>query len=337
MTVRSRRDLERELKQGKLAPVYLLFGPEGYLRDEAARAITDEALRDTLLREFNESTFHLAQTDVQSAIAAAEQLPMMASRRVVRLRDFTKLPEADEEALLRYLARPSESTVMVFVGADVDKRRKLSKTLMQECAAFEFTYLKVPELKAWARVYLKGLKGEIDEPALQQVIDLVGNDVRILSNELSKLAAAALPVGRITAEMVEALVGRSRELSNFDLADHLIARNRRRALETLEHLLADGAEPVMLIGLIASNYHRLALARELLARGTRQDVFKQVPMPSYKQDQFLALIQRSDAATIANGLKRIAAADLAIKTSLGGGGTRGAHLQLEMLVCELAT
>lgn len=337
MTVRSRKDLDRELKQGKLAPVYLLFGPEGYLRDEAARAITDEALRDTLLREFNESTFSLAQTDVQGAIAAAEQLPMMASRRIVRLRDFTKLSETDEETLLRYLARPAESTVMIFVTEDLDKRRKLSKTLMQECAAFEFTYLQVAELKTWARAYLKSLKAELDEQTLQRVIELVGNDVRILSNELSKLAVAALPSGRISIEMVEALVGRSRELSNFDLADHLIARNRKRALETLKHLLADGAEPVMLIGLIASNYHRLALARELLARGSRQDVFKQVPMPFYKQDQFLALIQRSDAGTIAKGLKRIAAADLAIKTSLGGGSPKGAHLQLEMLVCELAT
>jgi DNA polymerase III subunit delta len=337
MTVRSRKDLERELKQGNLAPVYLLFGPEGYLRDEAARAITNEALRDTLLREFNESTFSLAQTDVQEAIAAAEQLPMMASRRVVCLRDFMKLLETDEESLLRYLARPAESTVMIFVTEDLDKRRKLSKTLMQECAAFEFTYLKVPELKAWARAYLKSLKAELDEQTLQRIIELVGNDIRLLSNELGKLAAGALPSGRISIELVEALVGRSRELSNFDLADHLIARNRKRALETLRHLLADGSEPVMLIGLIASNYHRLALARELLERGSRQDVFKQVPMPFYKQDQFLALIQRTDAGTIAKGLKRIAAADLAIKTSLGGGGPKGAHLQLEMLVCELAT
>ena len=336
MTVRNRRDLERELKQGKLAPVYLLFGPEGYLRDEAARAITDEALRDTLLREFNESTFSLAQSDVQTAVATAEQLPMMASRRIVRMRDFARLSENDEEVLLSYLARPAESSVVIFVTDDLDKRRKLSKTLMQECAAFEFTHLKDAELKTWARSYVKSLKGDLDEQTLLRIIELVGSDLRILSNELSKLATAALPSGHISPEMVDALVGRSRELSNFDLADHLIARNRKRALQTLKHLLADGAEPVMLIGLIASNYHRLALAREVLARGSRQDLFRQVPMPFYKQDQFLTLVQRSDAGTIANGLKRIAAADLGIKTSLGGGGPKGAHMQLEMLVCELA-
>ncbi len=336
MTVRSRKDLDRELKQGKLAPVYLLFGPEGYLRDEAARAITDEALRDTLLREFNESTFSLTQTEVHMAIATAEQLPMMASRRVVCIKDFNKLPEDDEEVLLRYVARPAESSVVIFVADELDKRRTLNKTLLEKCAAFEFHHPKDAELKIWLKSYVRNLKAEIDEHTLQRIVELVGNDVRMLSNEASKLATAAMPSGRITIDLVDALVGRSRELSNFELADHLAARNRKRALQTLKHLLADGAEPVMLIGLIASNYHRLALAREILSRGSRQDMFRQVPMPFYKQDQFLALVQRSDSVTIANGLKRIAAADLAIKTSLGGGGPRGAQLQLEMLVCELA-
>jgi hypothetical protein len=47
-------------------------------------------------------------------------------------------------------------------------------------------------------------------------------------------------------------------------------------------------------------------------------------------------LQRSDAARIARGIQLIAAADLAIKSSLGGGGPKGARLQLEVLVCELA-
>ena len=47
-------------------------------------------------------------------------------------------------------------------------------------------------------------------------------------------------------------------------------------------------------------------------------------------------LQRSDAAKISRGIKLIADADLAIKTSQGGGGAKGAKLQLEMLVCELA-
>ena len=46
MPVRPRKELAQTLKQGKIEPVYLLFGPETQLRDEAARVITDEALRE---------------------------------------------------------------------------------------------------------------------------------------------------------------------------------------------------------------------------------------------------------------------------------------------------
>jgi DNA polymerase-3 subunit delta len=137
--------------------------------------------------------------------------------------------------------------------------------------------------------------------------------------------------------MVDTLVGRSRELSNFELADHLVARNRKRALQTLQRILDDGAEPVMLIGLIASNYHRLALAKEMMSRGApNQEVYRQIGIFGRHREEFLATARRSDARQLSRSIERIAAADLAIKTSLGGGGAQGARLQLEFLICELA-
>jgi len=57
MSLLTRQDLHRALKQGEIRPLYLLFGAETYLRDAAARTITDAALKDSQLREFNESSF----------------------------------------------------------------------------------------------------------------------------------------------------------------------------------------------------------------------------------------------------------------------------------------
>ena len=337
MATLTREELWRRLKGGTVEPLYLLFGPEGYLRDAAARAIADAALKDAPLREFNESSYSLASTDVQQAIAAAEQMPMMGGRRVVRIADFGKLREADEEALVRYVTRPAETSTVVFVSGDLDKRRKLSKTLLDVCVSVEFAALKDAELTSWARDRLKHLGAHADDRTLRQIVGLVGASVRQLSTELEKLSTAALPEGVITPEMVDALVGRSRELSNFELSDHLIARDRRRALETLRKLLDDGAEPVMLIGLLASNFHRLALAKELMTRGApEQEVFRVVNMPFSQRKDFLATARRADSNELARRIRRIAEADLAIKTSLGGGGDRGPRLQLEMLVCELS-
>src|SRR5260370_41171966 len=181
MPVRTSRDLTQSLKKGQIEPVYLLFGPEAYLRDEASRLIADEAMRGTLLREFNDSTFNLTSDDARDAIAAAEQLPMMSQRRVVRIKNLGKLKEADEEIFLNYVNRPVETTVVIFVTEYIDKRKKLAKLLMAG-AAFEFQPLKLNELQASIRSRLKDLNAEIEPQAMQCILQTVISDLTLLPN-----------------------------------------------------------------------------------------------------------------------------------------------------------
>ena len=330
MKTLTRPDLDRSLRES-ISPLYLLLGSESYLRDTAAQAIADTALSNSLLREFNEFSFSLLSDAVQSAIAAAEQLPMMSDKRVVKIKDFAKLHVDDEPVLIAYLKNPAPSTVMIFIADDLDKRKAASKVLLDTCTVVDFSPIKDAEAKNWCKTRLKDLKTTVDDQVLNEIIRLVGTDVQTLLTELDKLASAAINTKKITMELVDDLIGRSRELSNWELGDQLMANNRKRALETLYRLLDDGAEPVMLVGLIGSNYRKLALGKYSFARGGRDEVFRNVAMPPFKRDSFLATVQRSDAAKIAHGIKLIAAADLAIKTSQAT-----PRLQLEMLVCELA-
>jgi DNA polymerase-3 subunit delta len=153
----------------------------------------------------------------------------------------------------------------------------------------------------------------------------------MLTNELNKLAAAALPSGLITSDLVEELVGRSRELMNWELTDQMLSRNRAGALRTLKHLLDDGAPPVMLIGLIASTYRRMALAHALLSKGTpTKEIFRQVRMPPFRQSSYLQTLNRVDGRRLAHQMVRIAEADVGIKTSQAT-----PRMQVELLVSEL--
>ena len=330
MSVRSRKELLQSLKQGKVEPVYFLFGPESYLRDQAARAIADEALRETLLREFNDTTFSLKTGDARAAIAAAEQLPMMSPRRVVQIKDLAKINEASEEILFDYVDRPVETSVVIFNTDEIDKRKKFAKKLTSG-AAFEFASLNNAELSTWARSHLAELKAEAAPAVLSRIVELVGSSVRTLANELNKLAAAALPSANITLDLVEELVGRSRELMNWELTDQMLSRNRARATKTLQNLLDDGAPPVMLIGLIASTYRRMALAHALLSKGAApKEIFRQVPMPPFKQSSYLQMLNRTDGRKLTKQIVRIAEADLGIKTSKAT-----PRMQVELLVNEL--
>lgn len=346
MSILSRDELRNQLKRREIAPVYLLFGAETYLRDLAAKTIADLVLADSSLRQFNETEYSLKESPVQHALGSAEQMPMIASRRIVRIADVIvsatgskdNLKEEHEDALAVYLNRPSETSVVIFIADELDKRRKISKLLLEKSVAVEFKALEEDELISWARTKLKDLNAEADERALRHLVGLVGDNVRRLTNEIEKLAVAALPDHLITFELVESLVPDSRELSNFDLTDSLIAKNKTRALQILKKILDDGAEPLMLLGLIASNFRRLFMSKELMRQGVeRREVARIMKLPFSKQEDFLATARRIETEKLTRIMQRIAKADVAIKTSIGGGGTAGSRLQIEMLVCELAS
>ncbi|HEY0658170.1 MAG TPA: DNA polymerase III subunit delta [Pyrinomonadaceae bacterium] len=343
----SREDLRNHLKKREIAPVYLLFGAETYLRDLAAKTIADFVFPDeSSLRDFNETEFSLNQTEnLQYALASAEQLPMIAARRVIRITDVKisataakdNLKEDYEEILTKYLKRPAETSVVIFVADELDKRRKMSKLLIENTVAVEFAALEDADLRKWIRDKAGEFGADIDDKAANHLIGLIGAEVRKITVEMEKLAVAALPDKLITYELVESLVTNSREISNFDLTDHLLAKNKTRALHTLKKILDDGAEPLMLLGLIANNFHRLFLAKEMMNQGVeRKEVARIMRLPYGKQEDFLATARRTDSVQFSRIMRRIAEADVAIKTSKGGGGTIGSRLQIEMLVCELA-
>ena len=327
----TRAELDRSLRDGKIQPLYLLLGSERYLRDSAARAITEAALAGTLLREFNETSFSLLSDDPQAAVAAAEQLPMMSDRRVVRIRDFSKLREAQEEILIAYLGNPAPSSVVIFIADEFDKRKKATKFLLDRCTVVDFPPLKDSEAKSWVKTRLRELKTTAEDQVINEIVRLVGTDVQTMFMELDKLASGAAGTGRITLQLVEELIGRSRELANWELTDHMLARNRKKALETLHRLLEDEVEPLMLLGLIGSNYRKLALGKHVLLQKGEAEVFRYISMPPFKRDSYLNTLRRTDAEKLAEGIQLIANVDLAIKTSQAT-----PRLQMELLVCELA-
>ncbi len=344
--VLSRTDLRNQLKKQEIAPVYLLFGAETHLRDLAAKTITDLAFAKGDLRDFNETSFSLNSEDnLKRALAAADQMPMMASRRVVRVTDIRvsatgfrdTISESHEPTLSAYFANPSPFSVVIFVADELNGVRKMGKLLREKTVAVEFAQLDDRELADWARKEIKNSEIEITEPTLRFLLSRVGSDVRRLTNEINKLAAAAMPAKIITPELIEALVPNSRGLSNFDLTDHLIAGRKSHAIAALKKILDDGAEPLALLGLISYNFRRLLIAKEMMGRSApRAEIASTVKLFGRGQDEFLAAARRADSSKLINAVKLLAKTDLAIKTSVGGGGPVGSRMQIEMLVCELA-
>lgn len=346
MATLNREDLRNQLTRRAIAPVYVLFGSEINLRDLAARTITDFSFADGDLRDFNESEFSLNTAgNLQRALAAANQLPMMSARRVIRLTDVRvsasghrdTITEGDEPVLAEYLKNPSPSSVVIFVADELNGVRKMGKFMRTNATAVDFGPLDDGEIAKWARDKFRQAGAEIDEPVLRHFLALVGNDSARTTNEVEKLATAALPGNTVTSELVESLVPNSRELTNFELTDVLVGKNKKRALTILRKILDDGGEPLMILGLISYNFRRLLMAKDLMRRGgDRSEVTRVMNLRFRDQEDFLAAARRADASQLELAIRRIAETDLAIKSSIGGGGPVGGRLQIEILVAELA-
>ena len=141
----------------------------------------------------------------------------------------------------------------------------------------------------------------------------VGPDARRLTNEIKKLATAALPENHITGELVESLVSYSRELRNFDLTDYLVAGRKTQALTAVKKILDDGVEPLQLLGLISYNYRRLLMVSEMMSKGVdRREVASVAKLRYNDQEAFFAAARRANPDKLASAIRHLAKTDLAV-------------------------
>jgi DNA polymerase-3 subunit delta len=342
----TREELWRQLKQDIIAPVYVLFGEETYLRDRAVSEVVKHAFRNDDLRDFNFDEVSLNNKEgMDLAIAAAQQLPMMSTRRVVKVTDVRVTATANrdtlrdeaEELLGRYLADPSPSTVLIFVADELNGNRKITKLFHKHAVSVKFERLPDTEIGNWIRRQFTEQDFRIDDLALRRLGELVGSDLRRLTNEIAKLCAASFPAKVVTLELVESLVPNTNEIENFALTNAIVSGSGKYALGVLKKILNDGAEPIQLLGLLSYNLRRLLMAKEMMNSGRdRREVAGILKMRYREQEDFLAAARRVDQGKLVKVFDRLAETDLAMKTSLGGGGDQGTRMQIEVLVCEMA-
>ena len=342
----TREQLREQLRRREIAPVYVLYGAETYLRDIAAKTIAELSFGKDDFRDFNDDVFSLNTPDnIKNALAAADQLPMMAQRRVVKITEVRvtasankdSLKEDQFDAIAAYLANPSPNSVVIFVADELNRSRKVGKLLSEKSVSVDFTPLEDAELVKWANSKLDEFGTQMDDRTLRHLIAMIGPDVRRLTIEIGKLSTAALPDKVINIDLVDSLVANVREIPNFDLTDNLVAGNKAKALKILSKILNDGAEPLMLLGLLSYNYRRLLMVKDMMERGVdRSEVSRVMKLRYNDQEAFLAAARRANLKQLKKAVVALAETDLAIKTSIGGPGPKGSRLQLEMLVCKLA-
>ena len=347
---------ESEVRARKLRPAYVLVGDEAFFQRRCRQALLEHLVapdcRDFCLQELD-----LAELSVAEVLDRARTPSLMAPFQVFLIRGVKLLygrgsHDGDFTAIEAYVKHPNPDAVLIFIAdhisipADVrrmeltDKERyeRIRETLGRTCGVVELARVEEGEGARWIIEFTAAKGVKVEPEAARELVDSLGADLMLISSELEKLMLYVGEKKRITVGDVEALVLAAKQCSLYELTDAISARDRTRALEVLDALLAAGGADEAAIGhlyMLAKTFRQMLVISERKVRDQRQlwqALWQGFRVPPFAADDLIRQARRySSRRDLTRALRLIARADLAVRSN-----PPSKRLVLEQLVLELA-
>ncbi len=309
------REIERRLKRQEIAPVVFLWGEESWLADEAINRI-EAVVLDPETRAFNRQVFYGDEAEAQAVVTAAQTIPWLGSQRLVLLRGADALPRSADPPLVAYCKQPSPSTCLLFVAQRAETNRPLFALLLKLPWAVRFRRLLPRELSTWIEQRTAASGCRMTAAAVAALIETVGNDLRLLANEIDKLVTFVGVGHVIEVESVTALTQDIREVTAFELARFLSAGDLAEALRAWGKLASSGEYPGLALGAII--HHVRQLWRIKLAQpggASPERLARELNIPAFTVRRLSAQAATLEAAQLRQWLEALLEADQTLKRS----------------------
>lgn len=314
----------KELKQGKLSSLYLLYGSETYLIEDIIQRIMSLALSKEE-QEFNLSKFDMNEHPVDLAVEEAYTFPFMGGRRVVFLNDAfffstqkgTGKVEHDLSKLVSYIEHPAPETIFIIHAPyeKLDERKKLVKSIKKQATVMEARPLEEKELKHWMVEKASEHHVQFDSLAQNKLLTLTGADLMIMASEIKKLAIHAGEGQIITQENVDDLVARSLEQDIFALVDSVVKANVYEALKIYKDLLKQKEAPLKIMALMVRQFRILYQVKQLTHQGYGEKIIaSQLKLHPYVVKLAARQVQRFRDEELLRLIDQLADLDFKIKT-----------------------
>ncbi len=327
---------------------YLLHGDDEFTIREQVKAI-----RQRGRFEYNQDTYYGGEVTLATLAATCSTFPFLADQRLVVLEGLPKRRRGEaaadnaveqsaagtkggkakkgkksgknyaetragfEKGLVECVAQMPDSTVLVvLVDEALDSKNALLKAAEQHGKVIQCTQPKGAALESWIVKRAKSIGVTIQTEAVSLLADLIGNQLRLLANELDKLATYAGAGNTITIDTVRLLTPHVQEARIFDLTDALAQRNHTRALDILHDLLADGEPPLKLLSTVTTQVRSLLLIKELAQKGMRSaQISSALGMAPFVVDKALRQVGKFSPAQLEGAYRQLLATDASLKRS----------------------
>ena len=275
----------KQIASGSTDPVYLIVGDDDVELSKLASAFG--GMVDPALRAFNVDRLYAGEKGVTPAaiVESARLLPMMADRRVVVVLRAERLlkpkrrgkaadveaasaedgqdPPTELDVLEHYVRQPVDGTTLVLVAADVDRTRKLYKTIQKSATIVECWGLKGArdarvDLREAARTAERLVREavteagqQIDPRAARLVAERAGVDIVRLRGDVERLLLYTAGKPAISLEDARQIVSAETAQDDWAVTNAIARKDAAEALRQLGLALESGGVSYQILGQLA--------------------------------------------------------------------------------------
>ncbi len=330
-------------------PAHVVYGDSFLVAGVVRQVIRDAGASDVM--DSNHHRLSAAQAQPAEAVATCNSLPFLDAVRLVEIEGALATEESAGGRrgrgrgtrrqtgsgsgwmqLAEAVPEMPDTTLLVLVDGEVADSNPLLRALAERCQVHKQSAPSGQGLGQWIKRSAEERGGSITPPAIQAIMEMIGNDLWTLDRELEKLSLFA--TGReITEPDVRALVPYAQEANIFAAVDAIMDRRPGDALRLLAQLMEEGREPLYIIAMIERQLRLIALARDLTDRGVVQpELGRRMGANSdFVVRKTLGQARRMTLPEISLKYRRVLESDLAIKQ-----GRLDPEVSLELLVADLA-
>lgn len=272
--------LGEDIKAGKLARVYLLYGEEDFLirtySDRLSRlAVPEEEQEMNLRRYLLSGTKEDPPPKIDELSDFVESMPFFAERKCVVLKNFDPdvLEKEEFEDYLALIKDVPETGVVIFTRENTDAdakkfKEKLGKAKMKKLIeavdangiVCELNMFPPEKLMGMAMAKCRRAGCELSDENAYFLAQRVGGSLSALQTEVEKLCAYRQS-GEIAREDIEALVPKLIENKMYELAKELFAGRIGSALEILDALFIQRVDPITIMVALSGHFKDLYFAK----------------------------------------------------------------------------
>ena len=276
---------------------------------------------------------------------ACDAIPFLSQRRLVIVTNLLKRLTAREqrdlaqslaeflEALVDYLPHLPETTRLVFVEAQaLPAKHPVTQLARQDERGYlrRFDPPQKDDLRRWVQERTRKHGGKIERKAADQLAMVVGDNLRLLDQEILKLVTYTNAERDITGEDIDRMVPYVQDAVVFDLVD-AFGQGDGRAAASVLHRLLDTEHPLAILGMIVRQFRLLIQVKELEQSGSSlQDVIKALKLHPFPARKLHVQAIRFTSVQLEAIYHHLLDTDVAIKT-----GKLAPELALDLLVAEL--